>query len=481
MVGLGTLNKKLVRDVVRLWPQALATALVVAAGFATMIVGVGARRSIEDTRTAYYERHAFADVFTALTRAPRAIATQISNIPGVHLAEVRIMRRGLLDIPGFVAPASALVISLPDTQSQQLNKLYIRNGRFPEPGRTNEVVVNEAFANAHRFKLGDQFRANLNGRLRRLLIVGIALSPEFVYAIGPGDLVPDDKRFAVLWLSQRAVESLFDLDGAFNSVLVKLEKGQDPRPVISALDHLLARYGSSGAIPRKDQQSHAFLDSEIKQLTAMSTVIPPIFLAVAVFLMNMILSRIVALEREQIGLLKALGYGRLQVSAHYLEFVIVIASAGCVIGAAFGTWLGRGLTKLYANFFHFPFLIFSRDFDIYLLATVICMAAAIIGAIKSVFSAFSLPPAIAMRPPAPALYRQIWKDGCRFLNYLSKLAVMSLRQMVHRPTRSVTTLVGLALATGLLVTALFNYDSIDMMIDVFVSPDSPSECNGQFC
>ena len=466
MVSLSTLDKKLGRDLIRLWPQALATALVVAAGFATLIVGVGARRSIEDTRTAYYDRHAFADVFATLTRAPNAIAGQLSQIPGVQLAETRIVQRGLLDIPRSSAPASGLIISYPDNSTQRLNRLFLRRGRLPEPGRTNEVVVNEAFAAAHGFSPGDIFHAILNGRIRKLSIVGIALSPEFVYAIGPGDLVPDDKRFAILWLSRRAVESLFDLDGAFNSALIKVEKDHDRKAVIEAVDHLLDRYGSTGAIARRDQQSHAFLDSEIQQLAAMSAVIPPIFLAVAVFLMNMILARIVALEREQIGLLKAVGYGRLSVAWHYMKFVLAITAFGCLIGAAFGTWLGRGLTRLYANFFHFPFLVFSKDVDIYILATAICVVAAALGATKSVVSAFSLPPAVAMRPPSPPHYKRVWRSSFLFLRYMSKLTVMSLRQLAHNPVRAVTTLTGLALATGLLVTALFNSDSIDMMIDV---------------
>jgi putative ABC transport system permease protein len=466
MVGLSTLDTKLIRDLVRLWPQGLATALVVAAGFSTLIVGVGARRSIEDTRTAYYERYAFADVFASLKRAPRALRDRILKIPSVRQVEVRMVERGLLDISGLVEPASGLVISLPDHQPQRLNKLFLRKGRMPEAGKTNEVIINEAFAKAHDFQPGNHFKAILNGKLHRLDIVGVALSPEFIYAIGPGDLVPDDKRFAVMWLSQRAVESLFDLDGAFNSVLIKLEPGHEAAPIIAVLDRLLEKYGGTGAVARKDQQSHAFLDNEIQQLTAMSAVIPPIFLAVAMFLMNMILARVVALEREQIGLLKALGYGRSQVSAHYIKFVLVIAAGGCIIGAAFGTWLGRGLTRLYAEFFHFPFLIFSKDFDLYVLATAICAAAALLGALKSAITVFALPPAVAMRPPSPPLYRRRWKNGYKLLTHISKLTIMALRQMAHSPGRSLTTLIGLSLATSLLVTAWFNMDSIEAMIDV---------------
>ncbi len=69
--------------------------------------------------------------------------------------------------------------------------------------RPDEVTVNEAFAQAHKMQLGATFKALLNGRKRTLTVVGLALSPEFIYALGPGDLMPDDRRLAVIWMSER--------------------------------------------------------------------------------------------------------------------------------------------------------------------------------------------------------------------------------------------------------------------------------------
>ena len=305
------LDKKLVRDLARLWPQALAIALVMAAGVATLILAVGAYRSLDETRAAYYERNRFADIFASVKRAPKLVEARIAQIPGVLAAETRILKSALLDIEGFAQPATALVLSLPDHRSARLNTPHVRIGRLPEPDRTSEVAVNEAFATAHGFGIGSRFHAILNGKKYQLVIVGIALSPEFIYAIGPGDLMPDDRRFAVLWMSERALAGIFDLEGAFSAVSLKLQRGASEAAVIADLDALLARYGGTGAEARKDQLSHAFLDAELEQLYAMARIIPPIFLFVSAFLINMTLARLIALEREQIGLLKAVGYGRL--------------------------------------------------------------------------------------------------------------------------------------------------------------------------
>jgi putative ABC transport system permease protein len=278
--------------------------------------------------------------------------------------------------------------------------------------------------------------------------------------------MPDDRRFGVLWMSETTLESLFDLEGAFNSVSLRLLRGTSEAAIIDSVDALLAPYGGTGAYGRDDQMSNAFLDGELTQLSAMARVIPPIFLVVSAFLINMILSRLIALEREQIGLLKALGYGSLGIAWHYVKLVVAIAAVGIVIGFAAGTWLGFGLTRLYAQFFSFPFLIFRWDGDIYAIAAVVSVAASVAGAGKAVHSAVSLAPAVAMRAPAPPVYRRLFGGALSRVRFASQLTVMALRHLVRWPVRAGLTALGTALSVALLVVALFSTDSIAFMIDV---------------
>ena len=463
---MNTLDKKLLRDVIRLWAQALAIALVLASGVTTLILAVGAYRSLEETRSAYYERYRFADIFATAKRAPQFVEQQILEIPGVAAAEARIAEFALLDIEGMVQPATGMALSLPDHRELRLNRVYLREGRLPEPGRVDEVVVNEAFAKAHKFTLGSEFLAILNGYKRPLRIVGIALSPEFIYALGPGDLIPDDRRFGVLWMSEKALAAMFDQEGAFNSVSVKLLRNVIEADVIEQLDTLLERYGGTGAFARRDQQSHAFIDAELKQLKSMAQVIPPIFLLVSAFLINITLSRLIALEREQIGLLKALGYSSLAIGWHYMKLVLIIAGVGIAIGAAAGTWLGQGLTRLYGDFFHFPFLIFHRGMDIYVIAAGISAATALAGGMRGIYTALTLPPAVAMSPPVPTNYAHLSLEKLHLFRHFSQLTIMAIRHIVRWPLRSGLTVLGIAMSGSLLITALFSIDSIEYMIDV---------------
>ena len=464
-MAIRALDKKLARDIRRMWAQVLAIALVTAAGVATLILAVGAYQSLAETRSAYYERHRFADVFATAKRAPLRLVRDIQWIKGVAAVDPRVSKPAILDVPGFSPPVTGLVLSVPDHGGGRLNRPYIRSGRMPESGSTREVVVNEAFARAHAFKIGDRFQAILNQKKRRLTIVGLVLSPEHIYAIGPGDLVPDSRRFAVIWMSEKALGEIFDLDGAFNSISVQLLRGAQEARVIEQLDSLLKRYGGTGAIGRADQISHAFLDAELQQLRALARVIPPIFLFVSAFLINMTLTRLITLEREQIGLLKALGYASYTIVWHYMKLVLVIAIFGIIVGFALGTYFGQGLTRLYAEFFHFPFLVFKRDPDVYVIAVVVSAGAAVVGALRAVYAVVTLAPVVAMNPPAPPHYRQLWGEKLWVFRHLSQLTMISLRHILRWPVRAAFTTLGVALGGSLIVVSLFSFDSVEHLID----------------
>lgn len=460
------LDTKLLRDLRRLWAQSLAIALVVAGGISTVVLAVGSMRSLEETRIAYYERYAFADVFAAVRRAPKALLDQIAEIPGVAAVEGRITKLALVDIPQFREPATGQFISLSEMGQPNLNRLYMRMGRMPRPESVDEVVVSEGFAKAHAFTPGSKFAAILNGRKRDLVIVGTALSPEFVYAIGPGDRMPDERRFAIVWMSEVALARAYDLDGAFSSVSLKLLRHTSERDVIKRLDALLDRYGGQAAYGRKDQTSHAYLDHGLDMLRNMSRTLPPIFLLVAAFLINVTLSRIVALEREQIGLLKALGYRNAAVAWHYIKFVIVIVAIGVVIGSAAGTWLGTYVTGMYGDFYRFPFLVFVQSPDVYLAAAALSLGAAIVGASRALRDVVRLPPATAMQPPAPPHFRRLLPATFAVHNVLSQSVVMMVRNITGHPIRAIFTIAGMSLATGILIASLFLNGTMEALIDV---------------
>ncbi|WP_034857109.1 ABC transporter permease [Sinorhizobium sojae] len=462
---MSSLDRKLLRGLWQLKAQVLAIALVIASGTALLIMALTTIESLEETTTAYYERTRFADVFARTKRAPEYVGRDIAEIPGVRLAETRIVDGGILDMPGYSEPVVAQLISLPEHGPQLLNALVIRSGRLVDPSRPDEVVVSEPFADAHGLKPGDSFDAILRGNKRKLQVVGTALSPEFVYAIAPGGLMPDDERFGVLWMGRDALAAAFDLQSAFNSVTLSLLPDADSRDVIRRLDTLLAPFGGIGAYGRADQTSNWFLQSEIAQQKNMSKVMPTIFLAVAAFLTNMVMARLIETERREIGLLKAFGYGNVAIGWHYAKMVLAIGALGILIGSLLGAWLGHWNTELYTQFYRFPFLLYRPGPDGFMIAGAISLAAALAGSLFAVRRAVRLPPAEAMQPPSPPVYRRSWASRTALADALDEPSRMIVRRIIRWPVRAFLASLGLAMSIAVLIMALQWVDAIDSLVE----------------
>lgn len=463
---MDALDKKLLRDFRRLWMQALAIALVLACGVAILLTSVGISVALSETRSAYYERNRFADVFVHATRAPERLIAEIREIEGVLGVEARIAGDAILDIPGRVRTSVGQIISLPESGVPALNIPVLVSGRVPDPAAPDEVMVNAPFAEANNFVPGDGFSANIRGTKREFTIVGTALSPEFIYTIGPGAMMPDNEAFGIIWMPERAAAAAFDMSGAFNDLSLVLVPGTQTDPVIDALDDLLEPYGSFGAYDRTTHVSDSFLDAEISQMQGMATILPPIFFGISAFLVSMVMGRIIALERSEIGLLKAIGYSNTAICLHYLMLAGLIAVVAVGIGWIAGTWLARDTASQYAEFFNLPFVIVRVPLWVYGAAGLAGLATTSIGAARSALQAANLAPAIAMQPPAPPRFKRSWVDVAMARLRFRQSTIMIFRSLLRWPVRSFLTALGLGMAVAAVIASLFINDSLDEIIDL---------------
>lgn len=462
---ISALNRKLLRDVLLMRGQAIAIALVVASGVAMYVMYLSNFASLQRTQRAYYERQRFGDVFASLKRAPQWVAGDIARIPGVLALETRVVAGVTLDLEAFDEPASGRLVSIPSTRRPRVNDLFLRRGRWIEPGRPDEVLASEGFVEAHGFEPGDDIEAIINGRLRRLTIVGVALSPEYVYSIRPGEIVPDDRRYGIFWMGEEALAAAFDMEGGFNDVSLRLDPGTPVDDVIARLDRVLTPYGGLGAIPRDLQLSHWMLESELRQLQSFGFMLPLIFLMVAAFILNVALTRALALQRGQIAALKALGYRNAELAWHYVKWSLLIGLAGVVLGLAAGAWMGSAIGDLYNQFFRFPTLLFSVPLHVAAGATAMTLGAAGAGAFSAVRRAVRVPPAEAMRPEAPVRYSRSMFETRWLAARLGTAGRMVLRNITRRPFRTGVSVLGIGLAVAILMVGLVFVSAMDSLIE----------------
>lgn len=459
------LNRKLFRDLWRMLGQAIAIALVVGCGVTTFVMSLTTYDSLSRMLDAYYERHRFADMFAQVKRAPDSLKERIEQIPGVTRVQTRVVVDVVIDVPGMIEPAVGRLVSIPELPEPGLNELHLRRGRFIEPGRRGEVLVNEAFAVPHRFGPGDRVRAVINERLEELTIVGVALSPEYIYQIRAGDIFPDDLRFGVFWMSRRELGPAYDMEGAFNSVALAVSPRASKPEIARQLDALLAPYGGLGAYERRDQVSHRYLTNELVQLRAMAMIPPVIFLAVAAFLLNSAVNRIISTQRDQLATLKAFGYSNREIGWHYLQFSLLIVVVGTGLGIVGGAKLGGGLTNMYTQFFHFPSCQYRVDSAVIGLALLIALTAGTLGVMGAVRRAVKLPPAEAMRPEPPAKYRPTLLERLGWQAFLTQTSRVILREIERRPMRAALSICGIALSVAIVVLGSFSKDLADYLIE----------------
>ncbi|MEW6354612.1 MAG: FtsX-like permease family protein [Pseudomonadota bacterium] len=461
------LDRKLLRDLWHMRGQVLAIAAVIMGGVATLVMSLSTYDSLVTTRDRFYSEYRFADVFANLKRAPQPVAERLRELPGVERVETRVIAGVKLEVQGFTDPVTGLLVSLPDSGEPLLNALYMRRGRMVQPYSSDEVVLSDTFADAHRFEPGDKLAAIINGKRKTLTVVGVAVSPEFVYQIAPGAMFPDFKRYGVLWMGRNALAAAYDMEGGFNNVTARLTRDAHVQDVLDRMDAVLGAYGGTGAYARKDQFSNRFLREELNQLQTTATVFPAIFLGVAAFLLNVVVSRIIALQREQIATLKAFGYTHFAVGWHYVKFIMLITTLGVAAGVALGARFGQGLSNVYMETtFRFPYLDYQLQPNMIVMAFAVSTLAAVGGTLFSVFRAARLAPAEGMRPETPTLYRTTLFERMGLQRWLAAPSRMILRHIGRRPVKSLLTVLGISCACGLMMVGNYQKGAIDFMVDV---------------
>jgi putative ABC transport system permease protein len=460
-----SLDRKLLRDLWSLKTQVVSIALVIACGIGGFIGSLSTYSSLVWSRAHYYDTARFAHVFATAKRAPASLTQKIHAIPGVAEVETRVVRDSQLSIPGVTPPMIARLIGFDFAHPPGMNRLALKSGRWPAPGAKGEVVVNQRFLEARRLKLGDRLNVLLNGKLERLQLVGTVLTPEYIYATRGGGM-PDDEWFAVLWIDAQMLAAAFNMEGAFNSVLLRLQRGASSQVAVEALDRLLEPYGGFGAVGREDQVSDKILTQEISQQRVFGTVLPAIFLLVAAFILNVVLHRQVNAQRGEIAALKALGYDDLAIAWHYLKFASVIVLLGVAIGVWLGNWLGNAMTGLYTDFFHFPEFHYRLEPWLLLASAGAALAAAFGGALAAIRGVVRLRAAEALRAPAPAEFRPLMIERLGYAGLLTPAQRMIMRNLERKPLRAATTVAGIAGSVAILIAGTFWSDAIEWFMDV---------------
>lgn len=467
MLGwLKPIDRKIIRDLWKMRTQVLAIALVIGCGVSVYIISLSTLDSLIQTQSNYYREYRFADLFVSLKQAPNALLSELRSMDGIQAVESRVVAAVNIEVKDFSEPINGRIVSLPENHPPTINRLYVREGRLLEPTKKNEVLVSDGFAKAHALKPGHQIVAVINGHWETLTIAGIVLSPEYIYQIAPGALFPDFAHYAILWMNEAELSVAYDMEDSFNDLTMTLMPHANTQQIKKAVDNILKSYGGQGSYQRKDHLSHRFLSEELKQLRAMAVLFPVIFFSVAGFLIYIFTTRMINVQRNQIAILKAFGYTNTAIQMHYFKMVLVLVILGFSIGLVAGAWLGQALSNLYADFYHFPYLNYILSVRVFLSAAFLACVFTFLGAWTSIGAVVSLSPAEAMTMPPPKTYQKSMLEVVSELFYQGKLFKIVIRNIARRPIKTLTSLLGVAFACGIVMIGNFQEDALNTMLDI---------------
>lgn len=462
------LTMKILRDLMDHKVALAALLAIIAVGVGVFAGTMGAYRDLDGARARYYERYRISDFIVDLKRAPAGAVDEVARVPNVWDVRGRVSLAARVDLVGVDEPIMGVAVSVPEERRPVINDVFLKSGTWFTAGDEKEVILNEAFAEAHDLKPGSRVRVLLLDKEHDLLVVGTAMSPEFVYVIPPsGGLVPDPARFAVLYLPERFAQEACDLQGAFNQLVGRVR--DHARPAVTRtlrrIEDELDPYGVTNVTPYWEQPSIRFLSDEVagRRITAMT--VPTLFLGVAALVLNVLMSRLVEQQRSIIGTLRALGYSRGALMQHYLTFGLLIGAMGAALGIGLGWWLQVSVNGLDRGIFRIPGIRASFYGSSALAGTGVSILFAILGTVKGVRRAASLEPAEAMHPPPPERGAKVWLERFDVLwRALPFRWKMIFRAILRNPFRSTVGLIATVVSTALVLATLSLFDSLDYLV-----------------
>lgn len=464
---MSILNKKLVRDAQQSWLLIVAVSAIITVGIGSFISMMSAYKNLEQTKNHYYATCRLADFWIDIKKAPEQEIKRLSKISGITEMRNRIQFQVLLDFPNTIKPVGALLLTLPDSPEPVINNIILREGSYFTPGRDNEVIVSEKFALARNIKPGDSLTAILNNQRKELIVVGTAISAEFVYTTSPGSMVDEPGSYGLMWIKRSYGEQSFGFENSSNSIvglfsqISKSEKQQ----LLDTLSGKLQEYGVFSAISQEHQFSALVLDGELTQLKSMAISMPSFFLIVAALVLNIMMTRMAKQQRTTIGTLKAIGYSNLQLILHFLKFSIIPGLLGGIAGSVLGYILGAVMTEMYLFYFSFPHLSNMFYPELVFTGIGISVGCAMLGTIKGIYNITRLEPAEAMRTASPVTGGAVFLETFpRFWRSLNSGWQMILRALLRNKGRTAISIFAAAIGSSIVLLTFGFVNSLDEMI-----------------
>jgi putative ABC transport system permease protein len=492
MVKIRRINLKLLRDIWKGKVQYFAVALIIFLGVSIFITCYEAYLNLSISYNSFYDRLNMADYWISVDQIGDNAVRDINEIAGVE-ASGRIVQDLFIDMGEQGGEkVTGRVISLPENVMPVVNRVEIEVGNYFSRSSGREILVERHFADYYNLKPGDWLTLEHEQVKSRFRIRGIVMSPEHIWVVKSAqEPMPTPRTFGVIFIPIGEAEKLFDMEGTVNEITFSVAPNVDHDQVLAEVRAILQRnyikrmtfkddpvdvqnrridivqgIRSAYMTERKNLPVVQILRQDLQQFATLAFLFPLMFLAMAALTIYVLLNRLIESQRIQIGLMRAMGYGRSTVMFHYLGFALIVGLVGSITGVIAGHLWANALTAEYVKQLNIPIIETEYHWPALFGGFATGILVPLIAGLMPALATMAIQPAEAMRPPAPP-------SGDRFimtpLLYILKpfpyYIKMPIRNIFRNFRRSLFMATGIASAIIMVLVAMGFVDAVDDMFN----------------
>ena len=443
------LKKKMIRDIRKHKTQFLSIFLMAFLGV-FVFAGVGGESvGLEVNVDKFYDDTNLADGWIYSNYINDLFLDQIYCLGATDQMERQLVVDSVADF------SNDPEITLHFVENNTISKFYLIDGEALDINDKNGVWLDKSFADAKGLKVGDNITFEFTDYKIKKEIKGIGYSPEYVYHASQSSVIPDFSKLGFAYMSYKA----FPGDTVpYNVLNVKFDGTAENYNDL--LDYHMGGYYNS-FVERSEHTSVSQFSEEMDQHQMMAGIFPVVFILIAMLILLTTMTRIIAHQRTQIGILKACGFKDKSIMLHYISYGFWLVLFGSILGLIIGPVT---LPKLFYPSMSSTYILpswepaWSMDFVYVALAMIIMSVLVSYYAVKSIFNEN---PADTIRPKAPKVSSSGMIEKLGFFKHLSFNTRWNYRDAKRNKFRALMTIIGVIGCTALLVSAFGMYDGMN--------------------
>ena len=344
---------------------------------------------------------------------------------------------------------------------QKISTFHLFKGKDFDENDKEGIWIDKRFADGRNLDIGDKITLKFDGKEVSKTIKGIMYSPEYVYYIQEGSLLPDFSQVGYAYMPSKGAD--FDIE--YNTITLDAYEELDEKDFKADMEETLGQKAYVQFVHRDNNVGIKTLQEEIAQHQMFSGIFPSIFVLVSLLTLVTTMSRVISAQRIQIGTLKAMGYSNRTIILHYLSYGFVLSLTGSIIGLVLGPMTIPYLFyPTMSSTYSLPRWGPSWDISFFAVAGMMVLFSVVVSYI-SVKSISDENPAETIRPKAPKLVSSGLIERTKIWKRFSFNERWNYRDAKRNKIRAIMSIFGVFACALLVMSAFGMVDSINDVED----------------